>query len=575
MKIKLFFLVKFLFLSIQSVKSKDNSEIQLQKNISISSNFDVSMNIYKKEEIIDTIYLNLTNHSKIVLSDIKFAYTGKILYLNEYNAIDVLKDKNINYRIKWIFLFDSIKELSIFVDAVKKRKLSYFTNAIIISKNLAEASYNYFDYLVNLKVFIFYLESEQFKYLIENFDYKTEENIYARLLSKNIKEYKLGHLYKIIFLCLIILIFCINIFRYKLNTDNRNLTFFFIRTVYFFPIIKVPITFFFIMKLKFLPIYNDLFNIGSTSLINFIISSLDIFFKSLFITYALLASKGIDEIIKISNQLEFTVFMRKFIFIYIILSSSLINNRLMFIVSKYFVLFSLIFESFIFHFIYKYKRISQTEYIKKLNLAFLYCNEYVPSLKLKLKMIIWHWRIYLLYFTLLIFLDFYIILYNIIEEEKGIYYHFLDCMIILCYCLIYRPRKWPENFEVCSKNDFCYFDNIYSCNILSDDIDINNTDNINDNDNNFISNDLNNSDNEREKLNASETLKLRNKRKKSVKSGHFGISKFYRENEDFPIVILNPEFFLKINRYGNEKNVTDIFSNCIKNCSLGTFNKTN
>ena len=289
MKIKIIFLVKFLFFLIQYVKSKVNSEIKSQKNISISSRFDASMNIYKKDEIVDTIYLNLTNHSKTILSDIKFVYTGKILYLKEYKSIDVLRDKDINYRIKWIFLFDSIKELSTFVEVVQKRKLQYFTNAIIISQNLSETSFKYLDYLVNLKVFIFYLEKEQFDYLIDNFDYKNEKNIYARLLSKNIKEYKVGHLYKLIFLCLIILILCINIFRYKLNSDNRNLTFFFIRTVYFFPIIKVPITFFFIMKLKFLPIYNDLFNIGSTSLINFIISSLDIFFKSLFLTFTLLA----------------------------------------------------------------------------------------------------------------------------------------------------------------------------------------------------------------------------------------------------------------------------------------------
>lgn len=571
MKIKIIFLVKFLLFLIQYVKSKVNSEIKSQKNISISSRFDASMNIYKKDEIVDTIYLNLTNHSKTILSDIKFVYTGKILYLKEYKSIDVLRDKDINYRIKWIFLFDSIKELSTFVEVVQKRKLQYFTNAIIISQNLSETSFKYLDYLVNLKVFIFYLEKEQFDYLIDNFDYKNEKNIYARLLSKNIKEYKVRHLYKLIFLCLIILILCINIFRYKLNSDNRNLTFFFIRTVYFFPIIKVPITFFFIMKLKFLPIYNDLFNIGSTSLINFIISSLDIFFKSLFLTFTLLASKGIDEIIRISNQIEFTIFMRKFIFIYIILSSSLINNRIMFIVSKFFVFFSLIFESLIFHFIYKYKKIAQTEYMKKLNLAFLYCNEYVPSLQLKLKMIIWHWRIYFLYFTLVVFLDFYIYLGNIIEEEKGIYFHFLDCIVILCYSLIYRPRKWPENFEVCFKSDLCFFDNIYSCKILSDDIDIYNIDKINDNDNNFIMNDFNNSDNEREKLNISETIKLRNKRENIIKNENMNVSKYYKENEDFPIVILNPEFFLNINR--NEKNKVDIFSNCVKNCSLGTYNK--
>ena len=571
MKIKIIFLVKFLLFSIQYVQSKDNNEIESQKNISVPSYFDASMNIYKKDEIVDTIYLNLTNNSKIILSDIKFAYTGKILYLNEYKSIEFLKDKDINYRIKWIFLFDSIKELSTFVEVVQKRKLQYFTNAIIISKNLSETSFKYFDYLVNLKVFIFYLEKEQFEYLIKNYDYKNEKNIYARLLSKNIQEYKLGHLYKLIFLCLIILVLCINLFRYKLSSDNRNLTFFFIRTVYFFPIIKVPITFFFIMKLKFLPIYNDLFNIGSTSLINFIISSLDIFFKSLFLTYTLLASKGIDEIIRISNQLEFTIFMRKFIFIYIILSSSFINNRIMFIVSKFFVFFSLIFESFIFHFIYKYKKIAQTEYIKKLNLAFLYCNEYIPSLKLKLKMIIWHWRIYFLYFILVVFLDFYIYLCDIIEEEKGIYFHFLDCIVILCYSLIYRPRKWPENFEVCFKNDFCFFDNIYSCNVLSDDIDINNYDNIYDSDNNFIKDEFNNSDNEREKLNISETIKLRNKSLNMIKNENMSISKYYKENEDFPIVILNPEFFLNINR--NEKNEVDIFSNCVKNCSLGTYNK--
>ena len=552
---------------ISYIKSKDNKQKLIPKNISIPVNYDVLMNIYKKEEIIDNIYLNLTNNSKIYLSEVQFSYTGKIIYFSTYNKINIFIDKNINTKIKWVFLFDSIRELSTFVDIIHKRRLFYLSNAIIITKELSETSFKYFNYLINLKIFIFYLEKDVFQYLVGNYDYKNNSNIYARLISINNKEYHLKHLYILILISLIILLFCIHLFRYKLVSDQRNLIFFFIRTVYFFPVIKVSISFLFIIKLKCLQSFNELNNIGSTNILTFLISSLDIFFKSLFITFCNLASKGIDETLRISSQIEFILFIRKFMLIYFVLSSTLVKNKYFLIFPNFFIILKFIFESIIFYLIYKNKKFTQRELIKRLNLAFLFCSEYIPSIKIKLKMNIWHFRIYFLYYTFIIFLIIYIFFNNISEIEKSTYFHFLDVITILFYCLLYRPRKWPEYFEVYFKKDFNYFENIYTCKILKDDI------KIKERNNSLLFDGYNSDDSDIAKLNISETITLRSR--KSNSDDDINIKKFYNQNSNCPIVILNPEFFYNISKNRIANNKEDLISYSIKYSVLGTYDITN
>ena len=564
MKYKIIFLLIFSF-TIQSIKANDYKSNQKEY---IPQRYDSSMKIYNKDKIIEKIYLNLTNSSKLFLSDVQFSYTGKLIYLKEYKNIKKLKDKTVNYRIKWIFMFDSIKELTIFVELLKKRKLEYYTNIIIIPKNISEIPFKYYDYLINIRIFIFYAENHIFQNLVNKYDYTNNNtNIYARLLSSNNKEYNLNHLNFIIYISTLILILCINLYKYKIGLDLRNLTFFFVRTIYFFLFIKSSITILYMIKLKFLSIYNDLFNIGTTNMITFLISSLDIFFKSIFISFSILASKGIDETLRMANRAEFIIFMRKFIFIYFILSSTLVNNNYLKSFPKFLMIYSFIIESFIIYLIYRNKRFAQIDLIKKLNLATLYCREYIITLKLKLSILLWHYRIYLLYYMIIIFLNIYFNLANLVEVEKEIFIHFIDIIIIVCYCLIYRPRKWPENFDVFFKNDFNYFDNIY-CYELNSDI-INNI-TYEEEKKNKILNDGYNSD-ESDKLNESETIKLRNKKDK------FNVNKiknYYAKNKDFPIIILNPQYFFKSNK--NEEissNNKDIYSNSFKNSSIGFFDK--
>ena len=544
-----------------------NQFISLYNNSELYAySYDVSMKIYNNEKIIDNMYMNLTNNSKLFLSDVKFSYTGKILYLKEYKKIKILKSKNINYRTKWIFMFDSMKELSIFVNVIKNRNLEYFTNAIIITKTISEEASIYFNYLINLKIFIFYLDNEIFQYIINKYDYDINDNnsnFYARLLSINNKEYNLKHLYILIITSFAILFFCINLFRFSMNTDERNLIFFFIRTIYFFPLIKFVITLLFLMKLKFLQIYNDLYNIGITSIITFLISSLEIFFKSLFIIFSILASKGIDATLRISNRFQFLIFMRKFILIYFILSSTLFNNKYITYFPMLFMFCSIGLEFIVFGYVYKNKKRTTIQLIKKLNLAILYCHEYINSMKIKFEMIKWHWRVNILYFISKIFLNIYNNAFKNYEAEKEIYSHFIDVIAILGYCIIYRPRKWPDNFDVFFKSNFNYFDNLYCCKLNSKDININNN---KDKEEKIVLNEKENDEEEKIKLNGSETVKLRNKKDDITE---INLKKYYKENKNFPIFVLNPEFFLK----NNEKEKTtkrDILIN-LKNSSIGKY----
>ena len=559
--IQLFFLLIDFIISYANCNKSNNIE-------PFTYDYDVSMKIYNNKDIIDNIYMNLTNISKIFLSDTKFSYTGKILYLKEYKKIKILQGKNINYRTKWIFMFDSIKELSIFVNVIKNRKLEYFTNIIIIRKDLLDDASIFYDYLINLRIFSFYLDKDVFQYVAKEYDYRAKEfspNIYARLLSKNNKEYNSKHLYVLIFISFAILFFCINLFRLNIGIDERNLTFFFIRTIYFFLIIKLAISLLFLIKLKFLQIYNDLYNIGITSILTFLISSLDLFFKSLFIIFSILASKGIDATLRISNRFQFLIFMRKFILVYFILSSTLFNNKYINYFPMLFMLCSIGLEFIVMGFIYRNEKRAKMQLIKKLNLAILYCNEYINTMKIKFKMIEWHWRIYILYFIVKIFLNIYNNVSNSFEAEKEIFFHFADIMAIFGYCIIYRPRKWPDNFDVFFKSNFNYFDNLYCCKLNLEDININN---CNKEEIMILNEEDNSDDSENIKLNGSETVKLRNK-KDDIKK--INLKKYYKKNKNFPIFVLNPEFYFR-NKKKYSKN--DILNN-IKNSGIGKYDSSN
>ena len=520
--------------------------------------YDSSLQLLNKENVIDTYYLYLANISKTFLSDIKFSYSGKIIYLDKYSRLDILKENIMNYRVKWIFLFDSMDEINNYSKNILSRKNEYFCNVIIIPKALYESNINNFDYLADLRLYIFYLQNETFHEIISNYDYKVNKNqyIFGRILSLNNKEYNLGHLYILAYISLIILIFCINYIKYSLNLDPRNLTFFFIRTIYFFPMIKLSITLLLIMKLNSLRIYNDLFNIGKTAVITFLAKSLNNLFKSLFITFSINISKGIDAVIGINTRPEFFNFTKKFVFVYFMYNTNLINQKYMFIDDKYFLFFSLIVESFVFYLIYKNYQKAKIYLMQELRLVILYCNEYFSSVNIKLNMTIWQSRLYFLYYFGILVLNICSYLSNIIDIEKEIYFNFIEVFAIFSYCIIYKPRRWPNNFDVYFKNEFHYFDNIFSYKINSEKNSIN-TNNYNKNKILAFNDESDESDNEKAKLNTSETIQLRNKK--------YNIKKYYIENKNYPIIVINPKFYYNLSSGLKQ----DIDSNLIKNCEIG------
>jgi len=544
------------------IKAKETNDPYEYNNF---SNSDATLQIFNKDKIIDKLYINLTNISKPYLSDVKFSYTGKIFYLDSFSKIELLKDNFLNYRIKWIFMFDSIKELSNFTKNLKRNNIKYFTSVIIIPKDLYEENYyKEFEYLAYLRIYIFYMNNDMFKYIIDHYDYRiVNENIYARLFSLNNKEFNLIHLYCIIYSCIILLGFCINLFRYSLNLDQRNFTFFFIRTVYFFPIIKVCITLLFIMKLNFLTKHNDLYSIGKSPVITFVINSLDILFKSLLITFSILASNGIDAILRISSREDFFKFTKKFVSIYFIFSTAIINQKYNRILPKFYIFISLGVETFVFYLINKNYKKSKEKVLKELELAILYCNEYINSIQIKKNMIIWHLRIYFFYYISFILINCYLYITINLDIEKEIYFHFIEVLLTFSYCLIYRPRLWPENFDLYFKNGFQYFGNIYTYKINSN---VNNnieTKNYNEQNNN-INFEPNYSDNENEKLNINETNRLMNKK---IQINDMSLKNYYINNQDFPIVVIGPKFNYNLSK--NRKNKFDIFSDLIKSSEIG------
>ncbi len=552
-RIYIFIIFNFIIKKYNAIISPENNNI---------SNYDASIEFFNKDKIIDKFYLNLINISKSDLLDVKFSYTGKIIYLSNFTKIDILKEDDLNYKIKWIFLFDSMNELLNYAQNLFKRRTEFFSNVLIIPKKLYEKNNEDFDFLSNFGIYTFYLDNNLFENLINLYDYKvTNKDIFARIISLKNKEYFLTHLYCLVYSCLILLIICVNIFRFNINLDHRNLTFFFIRTVYFLPIIKISIILLFIMKLNFLKFYTDLFNFGKSNIITFVINSSDILFKSLFVTFSIFASNGIDATLNITTREDLFNFTKKFVFIYFVFSTTIINQRYTIILPKYFIYISIGTETFVFYLIYTRYKKAKVKIMSELQLALLYCNEYINSIQIKMKMILWHCRIYFLYYIIFISMNIYSNIYTILEIEKEIYFQFIEVLIVFVYCLIYKPRRWPDNFDVHFKNEFHYFDNIYIYKINLDE----NNDEIS---NNYDDKDVlvvNDIDNEKNRLNTSETIQLRNRK------NDYNKKKIYKENSDCPILIIGPKFYFANSKYGNNqmKKKKYLLSNIINNSGIG------
>ena len=175
------------------------------------------------------------------------------------------------------------------------------------------------------------------------------------------------------------------------------------------------------MKLNSLNIYNNLFNIGKAMTFSFLSNSLNILFKSLFITFSIEISNGIVTVLGINTHPEFLNYSKKFIFVYFLYNTSLINKKYMFIETKYLFLISFGFESFIFLIIYKKYKKAKINLMNELIMDVLYCNEYINSINTKLKMIIWQGRIYCLYYISIIFLSIITNIFEFIDIEKEIY----------------------------------------------------------------------------------------------------------------------------------------------------------
>ena len=558
MEIKITFLI---LLINQIVKSSQKSKVESDL-ISVSNKtdekYDAIIRIYEQVDMIDQAGLHLTNISKMYLSDLKYVYTGKILYLDKYIKINKLNEDKNNLRRKWIFLFDSSSELLIFIENIKQGKLEYMTNAIIITEDLLPLiTSKISNILLVSKIYSFYLSTTDFEFLSRKYNYdKDTEDIYIQISPSEPKNYNFGYLFFISYICLIAMLLCISFFKYQLKTDYRNYTYFFIRTIYFFPTVKFIITLLNLLKLKILSQNNDLLTIGSSSIVSFITHSLDIVYKSLFFAFSILCSKGIDATLKINSQREIILFLRKFLFMYIVLSYGCGNIQFLKNFPNFSNFISISLESIVFFLIHKNKKKNVIILIKKLNLAVLYCEEYVNSLKLKLYIIIYHFRIYCLYYILMLILYFYNLTYNLLDIEKNLFVHFIDVFNVFCICLIYRPRKWPENFEVDFKNDFNYFDNIFSCRIQEK--------------NKYLNKEKYKDDNYDENK-ISETKKLIANGYDEKKNNKNDIEEYYTKYCERPIVIVNPDYYFRKNKE-NKKSKENKEDSWIKSIYVG-YNK--
>jgi len=486
--------------------------------ISQSTEEDAKLLLFNNKYKLNFFKLNSTNKS-FKDNNNPYQFIGKIIYLNNCeNVLTVLDKYNDFYNKNWIFLIDDIKELDIFQNFIISNK-SYYSNSPIIIPQQIEIN------IENKNSLIFIINDNDFN-IIKTYDFFNNDNNIFSVIQVNLEQVTIS-LYSLKVFCYIFLFinFCIIIiYRYKFRIYPRSFYIFLSKTSVFLPMLKIILFLLLISKIHYYELLFQHINFNSTSIVDIIIFLIDIIYYSLDIYFSLIVSKGLDLVFNLNQNRNYIKLIYKyFIFIYSLYTILKILNLF---ISKIFYFDITLFIIYTLLLMYMFLKTKKNLIILKyrLFLASNSYNDYIPSIKYKIKLMKSHFIIYSIFYVCF-FISFcycfYVKMFNYNFNYSNIIYNAVDMIKVIGYSYLYVPQDWPDLFELNLFNNTSIYNNVYNFKIKK----------------NFF---------------------INNNNQKKI-------------NENYPLLVINPNF--SNNNNNNLVNNQIIVNDYLKNCLIGFIHK--
>ena len=486
--------------------------------IKISQSTDSKLLLYNNKYQFDSFDLFSTYEE--FKDNRPYQFIGKIVYLNNCtNILNILDKYNNYYNKNWVFLIDDINEFNIYQKLINSNKNYYFINPIIIPQKIeTNIEKNLY---INLIIFI--VNDNDFNIIKQNDFFDNENNIFT-VIQVNLAQMTIS-LYSLKLFCYIFLFinfFIIIIYRYKFRIYPRSFYIFLSKTSVFLPMLKIILFLLLISKIHYYELLFQHINFNSTSIVDIIIFLIDIIYYSLDIYFSLIVSKGIDLVFNLNQNRNYIKLIYKyFIFVY---SLYTILKILDLFLSKIFYFDIILFIIYTLLLMYMFLKTKKNLIILKyrLFLAINSFSDYIPSIKYKIKLMKCHLIVYSIFyicFFISFCFCFWIKIINFNFNYSYIIYNAVDMIKVIGYTYLYAPQDWPDLFELNLFNNASIYNNVYNFKLKK---------------NNFINNDNN----------------------KKI-------------NENYPLLIINPNFDNNNNKLDNNQLINEY----LKNCLIGNIQK--
>ena len=421
-----------------------------------------SIKVYFNRFIIEEQRISFLNNS---YNDYQFSYTGKIIYLSNYSNLHKIEIYNNYYNRNWIFFINSTSELIKFIENSDKKTSDYFNTPILIPKSL-----NISDKLILKKKYVFTIKDKNFNEMIVKYNFEKFTNNYFFKIEFSYNKLDVPYEYlKHITLfsfsfSTILLIF----WKHKFNKATINELVFVCRCSIFFPMIKVVTSLLILVKIKQDTESSYLIGYQKSSMIDFIIIFINLIYKSFFLFFSILVSEGVDLTSSFNQLSEIRSCIRKHTFIYLLLCFDVIIDIMILKISGNISLIEVknVLEQFLILLIILYKsRITYKLLKRRLFYAISNFEEFIPSLKIKIKLISQFMKINIIHFILYCFFSMIINTIYPIQIFKLVHNNITDSFIAIGYTIVFFPRKWPRFFLDNLKEDVLQYTNIYKVNL--------------------------------------------------------------------------------------------------------------
>ena len=425
-------------------------------------NIKPSLKVYFNRFIIEEYEISFLNNS---YNDYKlFSHTGKIIYLKNYSELKKLDIYNNYFNHNWIFFLNSTKEIIKFIEDLEKKISNYSNSPLIIPQSL-----NVSKKIIFQKSYVFEISDEIFNEIIRKYNFeKLENNFFFKIeFSFSKLEVPYEYLKNVTLFCFAISTLLLMFWKHKFKKNTMNEFIFVCRCSIFFPMIKLVICLFILVKIKQESESTYLIGYKKNSIIDFIIMFINLIYKSFMLFFSILVSEGVDLTNNFHQLSEIRTCIKKHTFIYLLLCFDDIIDIIIMKISGNITLIESknILVNFFILIILLYKgRITYRILKRRLFFAFSNFEEFIPSLKLKIKIISSFMKIHVIHFFLFCFFS--MIINNVypIQIFKQVHNNITDIFLAVSYTIIFFPRKWPRFFLENLKDDMIQFSNVFKVN---------------------------------------------------------------------------------------------------------------